>query len=110
MVLVGDPGQIGVINGPGGMLAALADAGHGVQLEYIHRFTQPWERTASLQLRAGNGGILATYREQGRLHPCLDGDAALDAVFAHWSGARAAGHDALMLARTRLDVDGLNPW
>jgi hypothetical protein len=108
VVLVGDPSQIGVINGPGGMLAALANAGHGVQLEQIHRFTQPWERTASLQLRAGNAGILATYQDQARLHACPDGDAALDAVFAHWSSARAAGQDALMLARTRTDVDALN--
>ena len=30
VVLVGDPAQIGVVNGPGGMLAALASAGHGV--------------------------------------------------------------------------------
>ena len=108
VVLVGDPGQIGVINGPGGMLAALADAGHGVQLEHIHRFTEAWERTASLQLRAGNAGILATYQDQARLHPCPDGDTALDAVFAHWSSARAAGQDALMLTRTRIDVDALN--
>ena len=38
VVLVGDPGQIGVINGPGGMLAALGHAGHGLELEQIHRF------------------------------------------------------------------------
>ena len=108
VVLVGDPGQIGVINGPGGMLAALADAGNGVQLEHIHRFIQPWERTASLQLRAGNAGILATYSKQGPLYACADGDQALDGVFAHWISARAAGQDALMLARTRIDVDALN--
>ena len=108
VVLVGDPGQIGVINGPGGMLAALADAGHGVQLEHIHRFTEAWERTASLQLRAGNTGILTSYEAEGRLHPCPDGDHALDAVFAHWTQAREQGQDALMLARTRLDVDALN--
>jgi hypothetical protein len=29
-------------------------------------------------------------------------------VFAHWAAARADGQDALMLARTRLDVDALN--
>jgi hypothetical protein len=39
VVLVGDPAQIGVINGPGGMLAALATAGHGVDLAQIHRFS-----------------------------------------------------------------------
>ncbi|TAL16146.1 MAG: conjugative relaxase [Frankiales bacterium] len=108
VVLVGDPGQIGVINGPGGMLAALAHAGHAVEIGQVHRFTQPWERDASLQLRGGDPAVLATYQREGRLHPCPDSDSALDAVFAHWAQARAAGKDALMLARTRVDVDALN--
>ena len=108
VVLVGDPAQIGVVNGPGGMLAALAHAGHGVELAEIHRFSQPWERQASLALRHGQPGALAAYRGAGRLHPCPDGDAALDSVFAHWAACRAEGQDALMLARTRLDVDALN--
>ena len=108
VVLVGDPGQIGVINGPGGMLAALAHAGHALELEQIHRFTNDWERAASLQLRAGNPTVLPQYLEQGRLHSCPNSDTALEAVFTHWSTARADGYDALMLARTRLDVDALN--
>jgi len=108
VVLVGDPAQIGVVNGPGGMLAALAHAGHGVELAEIHRFSQPWERQASLALRHGQPDALAAYRGDGRLHPCPDGDAALDGVFAHWAAARAEGQDALMLARTRVDVDALN--
>ncbi len=47
VVLVGDPSQIGVINGPGGRLAALAHAGHGIELGQIHRFTTGWERQAT---------------------------------------------------------------
>ena len=88
MVLVGDPAQIGVVNGPGGMLAALARAGHGVELDQIHRFSQPWERQASLALRQGTADALSAYRTAGRLHPCQDGDAALDGVFGHWAAAR----------------------
>ena len=108
VVLVGDPAQIGVVNGPGGVLAALAHAGHGIELAQIHRFSQPWERQASLAIRQGQTGALADYRTAGRLHPCADGNTALDAVFRHWSKARADGQDALMLARTRVDVDALN--
>ncbi len=108
VVLVGDPAQIGVVNGPGGMLAALARAGHGVELDQIHRFSQPWERQASLALRHGKAEALDAYRSAGRLHPRPDGDAALDDVFAHWAAARGEGQDALLLARTRLDVDALN--
>jgi conjugative relaxase-like TrwC/TraI family protein len=108
VVLVGDPGQIGVINGPGGMLAALARADHAVELTGIHRFTQSWEKDASLRLRDGDPSVLATYQAEGRVHPCPDSDHALDAVFAHWTQARADGLDALMMARTRVDVDALN--
>jgi hypothetical protein len=108
VVLVGDPAQIGVVNGPGGMLAALASAGHGVDLAEIHRFSQVWERRASLGLRDGRPDALDAYDSAGRLHPCQDGDTALDGVFSHWTAARAGGRDALMLARTRLDVDALN--
>ncbi len=108
VVLVGDPAQIGVVNGPGGMLAALAGAGHGVDLAEIHRFSALWERRASLALRHGRPDALEAYGNAGRLHPCQDGDAAFDDVFAHWAAARADGQDALMLARTRVDVDALN--
>ena len=106
VVLVGDPGQIGVINGPGGMLAALAHAGHGTEL--IHRFHDQWEREASLALGKGDPAVLGVYRSQDRLHPCATGDQALDALFSHWTQARTQGKDALMLARTRLDVEALN--
>jgi len=108
VVLVGDPAQIGVINGPGGMLAGLAHTGHASTLEQIHRFTHRWERQASLALRAGDRATLTAYQAEGRLHPCPDGDAALEQVFTHWTHARADGQDALMMARTRVDVDALN--
>jgi hypothetical protein len=90
------------------MLAALASAGHGVDLAEIHRFTELWERRASLALRHGRKEALEAYGSAGRLHPCHDGDTALDDVFAHWAAARSEGQDALMLARTRVDVDALN--
>jgi conjugative relaxase-like TrwC/TraI family protein len=108
VVLVGDPAQIGVINGPGGMLAALSHAGHGVVLQQIHRFAHAWERQASLALRTGQPGALGGYQSAGRLHSCQNGEQALDAVFGHWQRARADGQDVLMLARTRVDVDALN--
>ncbi|HEY1821118.1 MAG TPA: MobF family relaxase [Trebonia sp.] len=108
VVLVGDPAQIGVVKGPGGMLAALAHAGHGIELASVHRFDRDWERQASLVLRKGDPSILAAYHQAGRLHPCPGGDQALDAVHEHWAAARAEGHEVLMMARTRADVDALN--
>jgi hypothetical protein len=107
VVLVGDPAQIGVVNGPGGMLAALARTG-GVELAGVHRFEQDWERAASLGLRAGNPDVLTTYWMRDRLHPCLSADQAIAAVHEHWAAERAAGREVVMMARTRADVDALN--
>jgi len=108
VVLVGDPAQIGVINGPGGMLAALVHTGHASTLDHIHRFTHAWERTATLALRTGDRAVLPVYQAEGRIHACPDSDTALDGVFTHLSTAKADGLDALMLARTRQDVEALN--
>ena len=107
VVLVGDPAQIGVVNGPGGMLAALANAGHGVELTAIHRFHEDWERDASLALRKGDARVLDIYAAAGRVHLCGEGEEALDAVYAHWAQNRW-GKGVLMMARTRADVDALN--
>jgi predicted ribonuclease YlaK len=68
VVFVGDPAQIGVVEGPGGLLAALADRTGSIELTVVHRFTQQWERTASLALRRGDPSD----------------DAAVDAVFTAW--------------------------
>ncbi|GAA0638061.1 MobF family relaxase [Sporichthya brevicatena] len=108
VVLVGDPAQIGVVNGPGGMLAALAAAGHGHELGTVHRFTHEWEAGASLALRAGDPQSLTEYQNQERLHACPDGDAAIAAIHSRWAGERAQGREVLMMARTRADVDALN--
>ena len=89
LVLVGDPAQIGVINGPGGMLPALTAAGHGIELTGIHRFTNEWEADASLRLRAGDKTVIDTYQRAGRLHTVTDPDHATAAVFAHWQTARS---------------------
>jgi conjugative relaxase-like TrwC/TraI family protein len=108
VVLVGDPAQIGVINGPGGLLTALADRGHGIELSGAHRFENAWERDASLRLRKGDPTVIDSYTQAGRLHAVDKPDDALGAVFRHWRTARDAGADALMLGRTRTDVDHLN--
>ncbi len=107
-VLVGDPAQIGVVRGPGGMLAALANAGHGLDLATVHRFVEDWEAEASLGLRRGNPAVLDAYRDQHRLHPHSDVETAIEALHERWTLERAAGWKVLMMARTRADVDALN--
>jgi conjugative relaxase-like TrwC/TraI family protein len=108
VVLVGDPAQIGVVRGPGGMLAALANAGHALDLTGVHRFNEQWEADATLGLRRGDPRVLTVYQQHGRVHACAGTDEAITGLHAHWLGERAAGHEVLMMARTHADVDLLN--
>ena len=108
VVLVGDPAQIGAINGPGGLLPALAARGHGIELTDVHRFRHEWEAAASLRMRDGDPSVIDVYNEAGRLHTVRDPDQAAIRVFEHWQKARADGSEVMMLARTRGDVDQLN--
>ena len=110
IVLVGDPAQIGTINAPGGLLAALAARGHGIELTDVHRFRHEWEAQASLRLRDGDRSVIDVYAGAGRLHTVPDPDDAATAVFAHWQQATAGGAEVMMLARTRDDVDQLNAF
>ena len=108
VVLVGDPAQLDPVRAAGGMLALLADRLPAARLGTVHRFTQPWEATASWQLRDGNPAALAAYAKAGRIHPAPNNEDALEAVHAQWAAATTAGQSVLMMARSRTDVDALN--
>jgi ATP-dependent exoDNAse (exonuclease V) alpha subunit len=108
LVLVGDPAQLGPVERAGGLLPALASRAGSIQLTGIRRFRQPWEAHATRALRDGNPAILRRYAERDRIHPEPDVAAALDAVHNRWRAATATGLDALMMARSRADVEALN--
>ena len=108
LVLVGDPAQIGPVERAGGLLPDIARRVDAVELSTVHRFTHTWEAQASQLLRRGEPTVLDVYARQDRIHPEPDAEAALDAVHARWQHAVDAGQDALMMARSRTDVDALN--
>ena len=54
-------------SGRGGLFAELCATGRVHELARIHRFTEPWEAAASLQLRAGNPSALDAYEAHGRI-------------------------------------------
>lgn len=110
VVLVGDPAQIGAVNAPGGMLEHLATrlGPRVIELSELHRFTHDWEAAATLRLRAGDPMVIATYLEQGRVHPEASSADAADAVIARWHAASEDGADVVMLARSWTDVSALN--
>ncbi|MCP4386551.1 MAG: relaxase domain-containing protein, partial [Hyphomicrobiales bacterium] len=106
VVLVGDPMQFSAV-GRGGMFEYLIDTCGAIELDHVHRFSNEWERAASLQLRRGDPSAATVYNAHGRLH---DGTAtrvhreALDA----WYSARQLGETVLLTAPTNETVNALN--
>ncbi|MPY97747.1 MAG: relaxase domain-containing protein [Actinophytocola sp.] len=71
LLLSGDHRQLAAVGAAGGM-ELIADNGAAYELAEARRFTDEWERDASLRLRAGDETVLAEYHKHGRL---LDGGA-----------------------------------
>ena len=96
LLLVGDPRQLTAV-GPGGMLADIAERGVRYELAEVRRFTNDWERRASLALRDGDPTVLAEYDRHGRL---IDGGAAEQAeagAARGWLADTLAGRESLLL-------------
>lgn len=66
VVYTGDPAQLTSV-GAGGMLALLVADNGAHELQEVHRFAHPWEREASLRLRAGDTSVVGEYEDRGRL-------------------------------------------
>ena len=106
VVLIGDPQQLTAV-GRSGMFAHLVDTGQVIELDRIHRFTQPWERAASIELRRGNSDAFHDYQAHGRLHDGTRIDMQR-AVLKSWTEHRGDGDNAVMLAVTNETVQKLN--
>ena len=106
VVLVGDPQQLAPV-GRGGMFTHLVEIGPTLELERIHRFREPWEREASVRLRAGDPGVLDLYDRHSRIHPAVTRIDAHRAALAAWDDARRQG-SVLMVAATNATADALN--
>ncbi|WP_380169792.1 MobF family relaxase [Jannaschia sp. R86511] len=94
--LLGDPQQLAAVES-GGALRLLDQEVGAARLSQVHRFLDPAEAAASLQLRDGNPAALDHYESAGRVHGGSL-DACLDAVFEAWSADTRAGHVAVMMS------------
>ena len=108
LLLVGDDAQLGAV-AAGGALRMLADTDRTpvATLDGVWRFTDPWERDATLRLRAGDAAAIGEYASRGRL---LEGDASfmLDAAYEAWTADEAASRTSLLIAADNATVDALN--
>jgi hypothetical protein len=98
LVLVGDPRQLQAV-GRGGLLPEIARIVTPIELDTIHRFTQPWEAAASLQLRHGNPTVLDTYEAHGRIKAGTLAE-HLDTITAAWRDRHGAGESLAVTVTT----------
>ncbi len=96
VIAAGDQEQLAAIEGGGGMMLLASQLGY-VQLTEAVRFTEPWERDASLELRRGDATALEAYDRRGRITGDQP-DLALDRARAAYLGSYLAGRDVLMIA------------
>jgi hypothetical protein len=106
ITLLGDFAQMGSPEA-GGLLRDLAALPTAVELTAVRRFRQPWEADASLQLRARQPDIAATYWREGRIVESST-DTVFDAVAAAWWADTAAGHRSLIVVDTASDAADVN--
>jgi conjugative relaxase-like TrwC/TraI family protein len=108
VVLVGDQGQLSAVEA-GGMFAALVgDRGAlAPELTDVRRFLNPWEKVASVELRAGSADAIDAYESHGRV---VGGrrDEMLDALYKAWRQDVDAGKTSLMIAADLGTVGELN--
>jgi hypothetical protein len=108
LVLVGDQGQLSAIDA-GGMFAALVRdrGGLAVELTGVRRFVNPWEKAASIELRAGSPDAIDAYESHGRV---VGGsrDEMLDALYRGWKEDIEEGKASLMIAADLGTVGELN--
>jgi hypothetical protein len=106
LVLVGDPQQLQAV-GRGGLFAELCATSRSHELVRIHRFTQPWEAAASLELRSGRPEALDLYASHGRIRAgTLDDHVA--GIAADWMALTATGRTMAVTASSNQHVDVLN--
>lgn len=106
VVLIGDPHQLQAV-GRGGMFHELCATGRTLELQKIHRFTNPWEAAASLQLRHGDPDAIDTYIDQRRI--CAGHlDEHIDAIAGAWLFFDGNGDSVAITASTNEHVDRIN--
>jgi conjugative relaxase-like TrwC/TraI family protein len=107
VLLVGDWAQLAAVDAGGAFALLARDRPDVAQLLDVRRFQQPWEATASLQLRAGEASVIDTYTTHGRLREG-DSEAMLEAAYRAWRADQDAGLESLLIAPTRDLVTALN--
>lgn len=106
VVFTGDHAQLDAVEA-GGMFAHLAETVGAHELTVVHRFTAPWEREASLQLRAGDHAAVDAYADHGRLRTGTL-EEMQEAALRGYLADTLAGKQSLLIVGTNVHADELS--
>ena len=91
VILVGDPYQLSAIEAGGMFRALVRDRGDVVpELGDIRRFTNGWEKTASVELRIGAASAIDFYQVHNRI-TAGSRDELVDAIYLAWKTDTESG-------------------
>lgn len=107
VLLVGDFAQLQSVDAGGAFGLLVGDRDDAPELVDVHRFTNAWEKSASLALRHGRTEVIDTYLDHDRIREG-DAEAMTNAAYAAWRVDRSQGLVSLLIAETRDDVTTLN--
>ncbi len=97
LLLLGDPAQLHAVGAGGAFAMLTGDRADPPTLTGLHRFTQEWERTATLQLRAGDTSVIDTYVAHGRVHRG-DTESTVEHAYQTWKVDIEAGRRSVLVA------------
>ncbi len=108
VVLVGDPCQLPEIDA-GGAFGGLSARLGASQMTDNRRQSEPWERDALADLRAGDPDqAVDSYLQHQRVHQATTDGEARRLLVEEWMNALVDGQDVLMVSARLADVDDLN--
>jgi ATP-dependent exoDNAse (exonuclease V) alpha subunit len=107
VLLVGDYAQLQSVDAGGAFSLLVHDRGDAPELVDVHRFTNEWEKTASLGLRHGRTEVIGTYLDHGRIQGG-ETEAMVDAAYAAWRADRQAGRATVLVSDSNESVQALN--
>lgn len=107
VVLVGDWAQLSSVEAGGAFHMLVHDRDLAPELADVRRFTHPWEKAASIDLRVGRPEAVDAYEEHGKVAGG-DREFMLDLLYDAWRTDVAAGHRSLMIASDNDTVAALN--
>ena len=107
VVLVGDWAQLSPVEAGGAFHMLVHDRDLAPELADVRRFTHPWEKAASIDLRVGHSEAVDAYEEHDKIAGG-DRESMLDLLYEAWRTDVAAGHRSLMIASDNDTVAALN--